>query len=242
VQYSVKNGKRLKAVNHDNCNSYFPARIQRNSIISRSRFSLGKFRIDDLTAEWTVEGFDNPMGFGCDKEHAFVAKEQKLMIYDLKDGKQVGQIEADPISYILSDGEHLYFQSEHDNDKRYVVSCFSKVTQKAIWHTEVPISLGNANYSPCLEILTDEVVIARGHCGPVYSIERTTGNMAMLLSESNMPNNRFPSENQPFLFAFLGKLFIPYKRTIYALPEFPSAFLGSKILDADKEFWMKLQT
>ena len=238
VKYAVKNGRKLQAVAHDNGNDYYPQKIQNNSIICRSRFALGKYSLEDLSTEWLVDGFDNPMGFGCDKEHAFVAREQRLMIYDLKNGKQAGQIEADPISYILSDGNHVYFQSEHDNDKRYVVSCFSKKTLKAVWHTEVPISLGNANYSPCLEILTDEVVIARGHCGPVYSLERTTGNIAMLLSEANMPNNRFPSENQPVLFSFLGKLFIPYQRMIYTLPEFPSAFLGTKILDADRQAWL----
>jgi hypothetical protein len=62
--------------------------------------------------------------------------------------------------------------------------------------------------------------------------------MTMLLSESDMPDKRFHSENQPVLFAFCGVLHIQYKRVIYAVAEIPSPRFGSQILDADKTFWL----
>lgn len=239
VKYSIKKGERLCSANHINyLNS---AKISNGSIISSSRTSLAKFRSDDLTQEWIVEGLYEPWGFGCDVEHAYVSKDQKLAAYDLKTGVPSGQVEMNAILAILGDGDHLYFHSEHDNNEKYVVSCYSKVAKRPVWHSEVPISIGNVNYTPRPEFLTEKAVVFRANEGPVYALDKTTGDVSLLLSESNMPNNRFPTANSPPLFAFQGWIFIQYGKTIYMIAEFPSSALGSKILDAEKVSWMQLQ-
>ncbi len=92
VGYQIKNGKRVMSANYST--NVYPPKVQNASVISCSRNSLVKFQGNDLRADWAIDGFDNPWGFGCDKDHVFVAKEGCLQIYDLKDGANVGRVNS----------------------------------------------------------------------------------------------------------------------------------------------------
>lgn len=234
ASYMLKNGKRVFSAKHG---SFFAPKVQGNSILCCSTRSLAKLSLDDLRLEWVVEGLNYLRGFGCNAEYAFVGDEEKLQLLDLRTGKPDRRISTGVYSAILCDGDSLYFQSDHDNSEKYVVSCLNSAKQKPVWDSKVPISIDDARYSPQVEILTDRVVIVRANLGPVYFLDRKTGKLMMLLSESDMPSKRFPTQNSPVMFVFQNHLSIQYERVIYLLADFPSALLGSTIIDADKESW-----
>lgn len=234
ASYALKNGKRLSAVKHG---SFFAPKVQGNSILCCSTRSLAKLSLDDLRLEWNVEGFDYLRAFGCNAKNAFVGDEEKLQLYDLKTGRFDRRISAGAYSAILCDQDSIFFQSEHDNGEKYVISYFTTAKQKPVWSTNVPISIDDARYSPQIELLTDKALVARANVGPVYALDRRTGKLTMLLSDTDMPDKRFPSQNSPVMFVFQNQLSIQYERVIYLLAEFPSALLGSTFLDADRESW-----
>jgi outer membrane protein assembly factor BamB len=230
--YALKNGKKVCAVEHG---SSFPPKVQGGSLICCSRKFLAKLRLDDLHPDWTTEGLDYPSGFGCNAKSVFVGDDETLQLYDLNTGKPVRRIRTGAYSAILANEDDLFFQSEHDNTEKYVISRFTAAKSKPVWSTSVPICIDDALYSPQVEVLTDKTLIARAAAGPVYALDRKTGRLTMLVSESDMPD-KGATHVSP-LFLFQNQLSIQYGQQIYLLAEFPSPLLGSAIRDADRELW-----
>lgn len=237
VSYAIKNGKRTCAAK---LGSFLPPKLTLSAILCCSNGSLTQLRSHDLKPNWTVETSRSPRAFGCNTDHVFVrGDEGNLRIYDLKTGEQSGEIQSEAFSAVLCDLQTIFFQSEHDNNRRYVISCYGIGNRKALWKSSVPISPGDALYSPQVEILTDRVLIARANVGPVYALDKLTGNLTMLLSEADIPGHKFPTQNSPPLFLFQERLCVQYGRTVFVLAQFPSDFFGTTILDADKESWRR---
>jgi len=101
-----------------------------------------------------------------------------LHALDPDTGRVVGKAGARVWSNIVADGQRLFFQTAHDNEKGYRIGSVTSEKMELLWDVDVPLSYGDATFSPEPLGVVRKQLVVKTSTGPLYAIDVDKGKLS----------------------------------------------------------------